>query len=99
MRMSVKTMSYGAAAVGVVRRSVLRSRLAALAAGAASGSMTQVRDQLAALAAAPARSLPDGLLAQLEGDLRQYDFTTLEGRVREALASAGGGDDDEEAGA
>jgi len=88
-----------AAAVGVVRRSVLRSRLAALADGAASGSMTQVRDQLAALAAAPARSLPDGLLAQLEGDLRQYDFTTLEGRVREALASAGGGDDDEEAGA
>jgi len=74
------------AAAGVVQRSVVRAQLAALADGAASGSMTQVRDQLAALAAAPSRALPDGLLALLEADLRQYDFTTLEGRVRAALA-------------
>ena len=84
------------AAAGVVRRSVVRAQLAALADGAASGSMTQVRDQLAMLSAAPARALPDGLLAQIEGDLRLYDFTTLEGRVREALAQHAGGDDEEE---
>jgi len=73
----------------------VRAQLAALADGAASGSMTQVRDQLAALAAAPSRALPDGLLALLEADLRQYDFTTLEGRVRAALAHDMAGDDDE----
>jgi signal transduction histidine kinase/CheY-like chemotaxis protein len=84
------------AAAGVVRRSVVRAQLVALADGAASGSMTQVRDQLAMLSAVPARALPDGLLAQLEGDLRQYDFTTLEGRVREALAHDTGGDDEED---
>ena len=83
------------AAAGVVQRSVVRAQLAALADGAASGSMTQVRDQLAALAAAPSRALPDGLLALLEADLRQYDFTTLEGRVRAALAHDMAGDDDE----
>jgi len=85
------------AAAGGARRSVVRAQLAALADGAASGSMTQVRDQLAALAAAPSRALPEGLLAQLEGDLRQYDFTALEGRVREALAGAAGDDEDEAA--
>jgi len=84
------------AAAGVVRRSVVRAQLAALADGAAAGSMTQVRDQLAMLSAAPSCALPDGLLAQLEGDLRQYDFTTLEGRVREALAHDAAGDDDEQ---
>jgi CheY-like chemotaxis protein len=84
------------AAAGVVRRSVVRAQLAALADGAASGSMTQVRDHLAALAAAPPCALPEGLLALLEGDLRQYDFTTLEGRVRDALAHAPAGDDDED---
>ncbi|MFL6629152.1 MAG: ATP-binding protein [Vitreoscilla sp.] len=83
-------------AAGVVRRSAVRAQLVALADGAAAGSMTQVRDQLALLCAAPARALPDGLLAQLEADLRQYDFTTLEGRVREALARDAGGDDEEE---
>ncbi|HEY9026239.1 MAG TPA: hypothetical protein VIP05_18215 [Burkholderiaceae bacterium] len=82
------------AAAGGARGGVVRAQLAALADGAASGSMTQVRDQLSALAASPPRALPDGLLAQLEGDLRQYDFTTLEGRVREALASAAGYDDE-----
>ena len=84
------------AAAGVVRRSVVRAQLAALAEGAASGSMTQVRDQLAMLSAAPVQALPDGLLAQIEADLRQYDFTTLEGRVREALAHDTADDDDEE---
>jgi len=84
------------AAAGVVRRSVVRAQLVALADGAASGSMTQVRDQLAMLSEAPTRALPDGLLAQLEGDLRQYDFTTLEGRVRDALAHDTGGDDEED---
>jgi len=83
------------AAAGVVRPSVVRARLAALADGAAAGSMTQVRDQLAWLSAVPARALPEGLLAQLEGDLRQYDFTTLEDRVREALARETVGDDEE----
>ena len=34
--------------------------------------------------------------AALEGDLRQYDFTTLEGRVRDALAHDTGGDDEED---
>ena len=84
------------AAAGVVRRSVVRAQLAALADGAASGSMTQVRDQLATLSAVPARALPDGLLAQLEGDLRQYDFTTLEARVRDALARDTADDDEED---
>jgi len=86
------------AAAGVMRRSVVRAQLAALADGAASGSMTQVRDQLGALAAAPPGTLPEGLLALLEGDLRQYDFTTLEGRARETLArdTTAGGDDDED---
>ena len=84
------------AAAGVVRRSVVRAQLAALADGAAAGSMTQVRDQLAMLSAVPARALPDGLLAQLEGDLRQYDFTTLEARVRDALARDTADDDEED---
>ena len=83
-------------AAGVVRRSVVRGQLAALADSAASGSMTQVREQLAALAAASPRSLPAALLAQLEGDLRQYDFTTLESRVRDALAHDATGDDDDD---
>jgi signal transduction histidine kinase/DNA-binding NarL/FixJ family response regulator len=84
------------AAAGVVRRSVVRAQLAALADGAAAGSMTQVRDQLCALAAVPSYTLPEGLLAQLEGDLRQYDFAALEGRVREALARDAADDDDED---
>jgi len=84
------------AAAGIVRRSVVRAQLSALADGAASGSMTQVRDQLAMLSAVPARALPAGLLAQIEGDLRQYDFAALEGRVREALAREMAGDDDGE---
>jgi len=80
-------------AAGTRRRGVVRAQLLALADGAAAGSMTQVREQLAALAAAPA--LPEGLLAQLEGDLRQYDFATLESRVRDVLASDGVLDDDD----
>jgi hypothetical protein len=78
-----------------VRRSVVRGQLAALADSAASGSMTQVREQLATLAAASPRFLPAALLAQLEGDLRQYDFTTLESRVRDALAHDQAADDDD----
>jgi len=81
------------AATDAMRRSVVRSQLAALADSAAAGSMTQVREQLAALAAAP-RALPAALLAQLEGDLRQYDFATLESRVRDALAQHVAADDD-----
>jgi len=81
-------------AAGAVRRSALRTQLLALADSAAAGSMTQVRERLAALAAAPPPSLPEGLLAQLEGDLRQYDFATLESRVRDALAQDGAADDD-----
>ena len=84
------------AAAGAVRRSDMRAQLAALANAAASGSMTQVRDRLATLSAVPARALPDGLLALIEGDLRQYDFTTLEGRVRESLAHDMAGDEDED---
>jgi signal transduction histidine kinase/CheY-like chemotaxis protein len=76
---------------------VVRAQLAALADGAASGSMTQVRDQLSMLAAVPACALPDGLLALIEGDLRQYDFATLEGRVREALAHDATDDDEDDA--
>ena len=82
------------AASGAVRRSVRRAQLASLADSAATGSMRQVREQLATLAAAP-QSLPDGLLAQLEADLRQYDFTTLEARVRDALALDAASDDDD----
>ena len=82
------------AAAGVVRRSVVRAQLGGLADSAAAGSMTQVREQLAALAAAPPQMLPVGLLAQLEADLRQYDFTTLEARVRDALAQSQASDDD-----
>jgi ABC-type phosphate/phosphonate transport system permease subunit len=77
-----------------VRRSVVRGQLAALADSAAAGAMTQVREQLAALAAASPRVLSTALLAQLEGDLRQYDFTTLESRVRDALARGGAADDE-----
>ena len=84
------------AAAGAVRRSVLRAQLASLADGAATGSMTQVREQLATLAAAPPQSLPEGLLAQLESDLRQYDFTTLEARVRDVLAVDAASDDDDD---
>ncbi len=84
------------AAAGVVRRSVVRAQLAGLADSAAAGSMTQVREQLAALAGAPASSLPSGLVAQLESDLRQYDFTTLEARVRDALALQGAATDDDD---
>ncbi|MCK9685465.1 ATP-binding protein [Scleromatobacter humisilvae] len=83
------------AAAGAVRRSVLRAQLASLADGAATGSMRQVRERLATLAAAPPPSLPEGLLAQLEADLRQYDFTTLEARVRDALAADAASDDDD----
>jgi len=70
------------AATGV--QAGVRAQLVRLADSAAAGSMTQVRDQLAVLAAG-APALPDGLLAQLEGDLRQYDFATLEARLRDAL--------------
>jgi signal transduction histidine kinase/CheY-like chemotaxis protein len=83
------------AAAGVVRRSVLRTQLAALADGAGAGSMTQVREQLAALADTSPGMLPAELLAQLEGDLRQYDFATLEARVRDALAQGAAVDDDD----
>ena len=74
---------------------VVRAQLAGLADGAADGSMTQVREHLAALAGAPAGALPEGLLAHLESDLRQYDFTTLEARVRNALAQERVSDDDD----
>ena len=84
------------AAAGAVRRSVLRAQLASLADSAATGSMTQVREQLAALVAVHPPSLPDGLLAHLEADLRQYDFTTLEARVRDALAADAASDDDDD---
>jgi signal transduction histidine kinase/CheY-like chemotaxis protein len=83
------------AAAGVVRRSVVRARLAALADSAAEGSMTQVREHLAELAGAPPGALADGLVAQLEGDLRQYDFASLEARVRDALAQEGAAVDDD----
>jgi signal transduction histidine kinase/FixJ family two-component response regulator len=84
------------AAAGAVRRSVLRARLASLADSAGAGSMTQVREQLVALAAGPSQSLPDGLLASLEADLRQYDFTALEARVRDVLALDAASDDDDD---
>ena len=84
------------AAAGVVRRGVVRAQLRGLADSAAAGSMTQVRQQLATLAAAPPQMLPDGLLAQLEADLRQYDFSTLEARVRDALAQPHAFDDDDD---
>jgi hypothetical protein len=57
--------------------------------------MTQVRAQLATLAAAPPPWLPEGLLAQLEADLRQYDFASLEARVRDLLAHDGAAGDDD----
>ena len=86
------------AAAGAVRQGLVRERLAELADSAAAGSMTQVRDHLAALAGAPVAALPEGLLAQVEADLRQYDFATLEARVRDALARHGArGEDDESA--
>ena len=50
---------------------------------------------LSPLAVSP-QSLPDGLLAHLEADLRQYDFTTLEARVRDALAADAASDDDDD---
>ena len=84
------------AAASVVRRSMVRARLASLADSAAAGSMTHVREQLAALAAAPPQMLPDGLLAHVEADLRQYDFTTLEARVRDVLAQSHASDDDDD---
>jgi len=84
------------AAAGLLRRSVVRARLAGLADSAAAGSMTQVREQLAELAGAPPGALPEGLVAHLEGDLRQYDFTSLEARVRDALAQEGAVADDDD---
>ena len=83
------------AAASLVHRGALRAQLATLADSAAEGSMTQVREHLAELAAAPPGALPDGLVAHLEGDLRQYDFTSLEARVRDALAQAGSVAEDE----
>jgi len=70
-----------------VRRALARAQLARLADAAAAGSMTQVRELLAVLADF-AGVLPDGLLALLDADLRQYDFAALESRVRETLAGA-----------
>ncbi len=75
-------------AAGAAQQAAVRGQLASLAEAAAEGSMTHVRELLAALAGA-AHALPDGLLAQLEADLRQYDFSALESRVRDALAHDG----------
>ena len=75
------------AAAGAVRQVDLRARLAGLADSASAGSMTQVREHLGVLAGV---ALPEGLLSALESDARLYDFTTLESRVREALAQSEG---------
>ena len=75
-------------AAGVAQQAAQRALLARLADAAAAGSMTQVRELLAALAGA-ATALPEGLHAQLDADLRQYDFATLEARVRDVLAQDG----------
>ena len=64
---------------------LFRSHLRALADGAAEGAVAPVRRALQALAAEGAGALPAGLQAQLEADLRQYDFGAIEARVRERL--------------
>ena len=76
-------------AAGVAQQAAQRALLVRLADAASAGSMTQVRELLAGAATA----LPDGLHAHLESDLRQYDFTTLEARVRDVLAQDGGAGD------
>jgi len=63
----------------------MRARLAALAEGAATGTVGAARQALAELAAMSPPALPAGLLAQLEADLRLYDFGAIEARVRELL--------------
>ena len=75
---------------GAVRDDLVQDQLARLADAASDGSMTQVRELLAALAEA-APSLPQGLLAHCEADLRQYDFAALESRVRGELAETARG--------
>jgi len=65
-----------------------RIALAALADGAATGSLAAVRAALAALSDLGPGALPPGLQAQLEADLRLYDFAAIEERVR-ALAVSG----------
>jgi len=62
-----------------------RGRLAALAEGAATGTVAVARQALAELSALGPQALPPGLLAQLEADLRLYDFGAIEARVRELL--------------
>ena len=88
------TLAAGADADGDAARSDAAARRAAacahlreLADCAASGAVAKVREQLQALAAdgAAVAALPAGLMAHVEADLRQYDFTMLEERVRDAL--------------
>ena len=71
------------------RRAAACAHLRELADCAAGGAVAKVREQFQALAAdgAAVAALPAGLMAHVEADLRQYDFTLIEERVREALAA------------
>ncbi len=72
-------------AADAARRAAVRMHLRTLGEGAADGAVAPVRQALQALAAAGAGALPAGWLAQVESDLRQYDFPAIEGHVRELL--------------
>jgi len=55
------------------------------------GAVQSVRQGLATLAALGPRALPADLRAQLEADLRAYDFAALEARVRTFLETSAKG--------
>jgi len=73
-----------AAETGALAAAV-QDHLRAMADDAARGAVQPVRQGLATLAALGPRALPAELRAQLEADLRAYDFAALEARVRAFL--------------
>jgi signal transduction histidine kinase/ActR/RegA family two-component response regulator len=69
----------------------VQDHLRAVADSAARGAVQPVRQGLATLAALGPRALPAELRAQLEADLRAYDFAALEARVRRFLETSAQG--------
>jgi signal transduction histidine kinase/CheY-like chemotaxis protein len=76
------------AAAAAAREAAARTQLETLLEGATTGAVAMVREALAALAALGPDALPPGVQAQLEADLRAYDFGAIEARLHELAEPA-----------